>query len=306
VVSLNQKTLSQREIRQRTPWVLAFLLLVNFGLMAYDARDAETKERTIRVWAQTVASIIQSPVASVGNASSGFFGSIFEMRTAVAERDAFRERVNQLESQLIEKQNLASENERLRGILNLPKLPNYQTLPSEVIARDPSAWFNLITINRGRASGVDVNMPVVTGEGVVGRVVATSPMTAQVMLLTDDRSGVGALVGQVGASNALGSIQGGNKDLLEMRFVSGQEKIEVGQIVTTAGQDKIYPAGLKIGEVVEVKQGTASSPHTILVKPTGLTSLQDLAVLLYTPPPTPEPDKALPNLKKQGERKQRR
>lgn len=307
MVSLNQKNLSQREIRQQTPWLLAALLLVNFGIMAYDARDTETKERTVRVWMQAVAGFVQRPVSTVGNTTTGFFGSIFEMRNAVSENEGLKQRLNQVESEAIESRNLQAENERLRNLLNLTKTQPYQIVPAEVIGRDPSAWFNMILINRGSTSGVEINMPVVTGDGVVGRVVATSPLTAQVLLLTDDKSAAAAIIGQVGASNALGSIRGGStSDLLEMKYVSGQEKVEAGNIVTTTGQDRIYPAGLKVGEVAEVKSGSVSSPHTIYVKPAApLGSLQDVAVLLYTPPARPEPDKALPNVKKQGDNKRK-
>jgi rod shape-determining protein MreC len=308
VVSLNQKTLSQKEIRQRTPWLLVSLLLLNFGLMAYDARDGETKQRTIRVWAQAIAGFVQQPVASVSSVGTGFFGSIANMTTAVSENDSLKQRVNELESELINKQNLAAENERLKGLLGLQKENAFQTIPAKVIGRDPSAWFDMVTINRGSNAGIDLYMPVVTGDGVVGRVVATSPFTSEVLLLTDDKSAVAAIIGQVGASNALGSVRGSDvREALEMHYVSGQEKIEIGDVVTTTGQDQIYPAGLKVGEVIEIKTGSASSPHTIFVKPTArLSSLQDVSVLLYRSPPRQEPDKTVPNLKKQGENKKKR
>ncbi len=307
MVSLNQSQLSQKEIRQRTPWLFLVLLVLNFALMAYDARDNETKERAVRVWATAAAGFIQRPVSSVTNTGAGFFGAIANMRTAAVENESLRHRVNALESEAIRSRDLAAENERLRGLLTFQQTQPYQIVPAEIIGRDPSAWFNMVMINRGSNAGIDLNMPVVTGEGVVGRVVATSPFTAQVMLLTEERSSVSAIIGQVGESNALGLVKSaGGKDLLEMRYVPGQEKIDVGNIVTTTGQDRIYPAGLKIGEVTEVKTGSAASPHTIFVRPTArLSSLQDVAVLLYRPPARPEPDKALPNVKKQGDNKRK-
>lgn len=307
MVSLNQKNLSQKEIRQRTPWLLALLLLVNFALMAYDARDTQTRERTVRIWAQAIAGFVQRPVATVGNATAGLFGTISQMQTAVGENETLHQRVNQLESERIGAENLQAENERLRSLLNLTKSVSYQSIAAEVIARDPSIWFDLVTINRGSSSGVRVNMPVVTGEGVVGRVMATSPVTSQIILLTNDKSAVGAIVGQIGASNAFGLIQGKGKDTLEMNHVSGQEKVEIGNVISTTGQDRIYPPGLKVGEVVEVKQGSVSSAQTIVVRPTAnLGSLREVAVLLYTPPARPEPEQTLPNVKKQGDRKSKR
>ncbi|MDQ4120547.1 MAG: rod shape-determining protein MreC [Acidobacteriota bacterium] len=306
MVSLTQKNLSQKEIRQRTPWLFAVLLLVNFAVMAYDARDAETKELTVRVWAQAIAGFVQRPVATVSNTMNGFVGTITQMQTAVGENQTLRERVNQLESEKISGQNLQAENERLKSLLGLTKSVSYQSVAAEVIARDPSIWFDLVTINRGSSSGIRVNMPVVTGDGVVGRIYSTSPVTSQVILLTNDQSAVGAIVGQVGASNAFGLIRGKKKEIVEMNHVSGQEKVEVGNIITTTGQDRIYPPGLKVGEVVEVKQGSISSSQTIFVRPTAnLGSLREVAVLLYTPPTRPEPEQILPNAKKLGEKPKR-
>jgi rod shape-determining protein MreC len=91
-----------------------------------------------------------------------------------------------------------------------------------------------------------------------------------------------------------------------MNHVSGQEKVEVGSIITTTGQDRIYPPGLKVGEIVEVKTGSVSSSQAILVRPTAnLGSLREVAVLLYTPTARPEPEQALPNVKKQGDKPKR-
>lgn len=275
--------------------------------MAYDARDPSTKDRTVRIWAQAVAGFVQRPVATVSNGITGVYDSVSQWRTAVGENEVLHQRVGQLEAEKINDQNLQSENERLKSLLNLTKSVPYNSVAADVIARDPSVWFDLVTINRGTSSGIQINMPVVTGEGIVGRVVATSPVTSQIILLTNDKSAVGAIVGQVGASNAFGLVRGKGTDILEMNHVPGQEKVEVGSFIMSTGQDRIYPAGLRIGEVVEVKTGSVASPHTISVRPTAnLGSLRQVAVLLYTPPPRPEPVEALPNVKKQGDKPKKR
>jgi rod shape-determining protein MreC len=84
-----------------------------------------------------------------------------------------------------------------------------------------------------------------------------------------------------------------------MRYVSGLEKVEVGDYVLTTGQDGIYPAGLNVGEVVDLKRGTPTQPHQILIRPSArLDQLQDVAVLLYHPPMRPAPEQSLPNVDK--------
>jgi rod shape-determining protein MreC len=291
---------TQKELRQRAPVWLLGLLIVNFGLMTWDARDAETKQRVLRVWAQAAVSPVQRATTGAGGASVGFFQNIANLRRAQAENEQLRERLATAESELRDAKAARDENERLKSLLDMKQDSQYGVVPARVIARDPSIWFNTVIINRGSSSGVELNMPVATRDGIVGRVVAVSPVTAQVMLITDERAAAGAVVGQLGASNALGSVRGyGKNGLLEMRYVSGLETVNANDYVVTTGQDGVYPPGLNVGTVVEVQQGSATSPHVIRVKPSArLDSLSEVAVLQYRPPQRNAPDRALPNVDK--------
>lgn len=284
-----------------TPWVMAALLLGNFVLMAYDARQGDSNQRIIRVWAQTVADFVQSPVTTITSSVSEYFRSISTLRTAQTENDVMKEEIQKLEVEKQKAQGITSENERLRSLLDLKEKSKYDFLSAQVIGRDASAWFSTSIIDRGSLDGVKLNMPVVTNGGLVGRVTAVSPLTAQVDLITKDKSGVGAVIGELGVSNTLGVITGsGKKDLLEMGYVPGNVEVEVGEVVYTTGQDGIYPAGLKLGEVVEVRPGSATVPKQIFVRPSaGLSSMQEVAVLLYEPPPRPKYEESLPNAVKQ-------
>ena len=291
---------TQKEIRQRAPWWLAGLLVVQLGLMAYDARDGVTKQRMIRVWGQALISPFQRATTGVGNAGSGLFQYLSNLRNAAAENAQLKQRIEQMETELSQLRANRDENERLRALLGFKENSQYKSVTASVIARDPSLWFDTVTINRGSSDGIELNMPVVTPSGIVGRVVTLSPWTAQVMLITDERAAAGAVVGQLGQSNALGSVKGlGNNGLLEMRYVSGLEEVNPGDYVVTTGQDGIYPPGISVGEVVEVKKGTATTPHTIYIKPGArLNALEEVAVLFYHPPQTGTPDKVLPNVEK--------
>jgi rod shape-determining protein MreC len=268
--------------------------------MAIDARDFETRQRRIRVWAQTAAGPFQNVSSRAGGATSGLFHQIVNFRSAAEENERLRDQVTAMQSELRNAHEKVAENERLRALLNLKEQTGYNNVPARVIGRDPSVWFNTVTIDRGSASGVAVNMPVVAGGGIVGRVITVSPWASQVMLITDEKAGVGGIVGQLGQSGALGSIRGGGeKGVVEMRYVSGLEQVEVGDYVLTTGQDGIYPAGLNVGEVVELKRGSATQPHQILIRPSArLDQLQDVAVLLYQAPQRPAPEQSLPNIDK--------
>lgn len=280
-----------------TPWLVVVLLLGNFLLMAFDARQVNSGQRIIRVWAQTAADFVQSPVTTVTSAVSGYFASISNLRSAQSENDQLKQKIQELEVELKSREDQNLENERLRGLLNLKERSEYKVLNARIIGRDPSVWFDSSIINRGSLDGVKLNMPVVTNGGLVGRVTAVGPLTAQVDLITRDKSGVGAIVGELSGSGVLGVVAGTSKrNVVEMRYVSGSTDVQVGQTVYTSGQDGIYPAGLKVGEIVEVRSGSATVPHQIFIKPSsGIDSMQEVAVLLYEPPQRQEFEQKIPN-----------
>jgi rod shape-determining protein MreC len=289
---------TQKEIRQRAPIWLVTLLVANLIIMAVDARDADGRQKILRVWTQAFASPLQSTSSKVTGATSGFFQQIWNFRRTARENEQLRERLTQVETELHTAQQSAAENERLKELLKLNEQSEIKSVPARVIARDPSVWFNTITINRGTSSGIAVNMPVVTAGGIVGRVITVSPWASQVMLITDEKAGAGAVVGQLG-SGALGSVKGRadlGVALIEMRYVSGLEKVETGDYVMTTGQDGIYPPGLNVGRVVDVKSGTATTAHQILIQPGAqLDRLEEVAVLLYHPPPRSVPEQTPQN-----------
>ncbi len=297
---------SQKEVWQLTPWLMIALLLGNFILMAFDAKEINSGQRIIRVWTQVAADFVQSPVTTVSSVVSNYFRSIASLRSAQTENDLLKQRVQELELEIKQTEELTAENQRLKSLLNLKEQSQFKVLPAKIIGRDPSIWFDSSIINRGSLDGIKLNMPVVTDGGLVGRVTAVSPLTAQVDLITRDKSGLGAVIGEIGTSNALGVVTGtGTKELLEMRYVPGSIEVQSGTPVYTTGQDGIYPKGLKVGEIVEVRSGSATVTHQIFIRASAqLNSMQEVGVLIYEPPPRPEFDQKLPNAVKDEKKKQ--
>ncbi|MGI8733770.1 MAG: rod shape-determining protein MreC [Pyrinomonadaceae bacterium] len=293
-------TRTQKEIRQRAPIWLVMLLFANFVVMAVDARDRFSQQQTYKGLVQAFFSPIQTATSWVSGTGGGFFRQIVSFRSTANENEILRQRLAETELELRNMREAKNENYRLQGLLALKAEAGPEKVYARVIARDASVWFNTIMINRGSSAGVALNMPVITPGGIVGRVVAVSPVTAQVMLITDEKAAAGAIIGQLGGSGALGSVRGlGNSGLVEMRYVSGLQKVDAGDYILTTGQDGIYPPGLNVGEVIEVRPGTATEPHQIYIRPSArLDQLTEVAVLLYHPPQRPAPEQTLPNVDK--------
>ena len=287
---------SQKQVWKLTPWLMIALLLSNFVLMAYSAKT-DSQQSVLRVWTQTAADFVQSPVTTVSSGVANYFQRISSLRTAQSENDVLKQKIQELEVELQSKESLTVEAQRLRSLLELKEQTDFKIKSAQIIGRDPSAWFDTMIINRGSSDGVRLNMPIVSKGGLVGRVSAVSFLTAQIYLITKEKVSEGGIIGELGTSNALGVISGtGKKELLEMGYVPGSVEVKVGDSVYTTGQEGIYPAGLKIGEIVEVRTGSATVPQQIFIKPSAnFSSLEEVAVLLYEPPPRPEYDKSVPN-----------
>jgi rod shape-determining protein MreC len=288
---------SQKQVWRTTPWLMIALLLGNFILMLWSAKTGDSDQRVIRTWSLALANFVQSPVSTASSAVTGYFQSLANIKNAAGENDQLKQRIQQLEVEVQSKENLSSENERLKTLLNLKEETNYPILTAKIIGRDPSGWFNDAVINQGSYNGVKLNMPVVANGGLVGRITAVSPLTAQVTLVTNEKFGAGAVIGEIGTSSALGVVNGvSDRELMEMRYVPGSIEVQPGQMVFTTGQDGIYPPGLKLGEIVDVSGGSATTAKTILIKPSGgLNSMQEVAVLLYEAPIRQKFEQSLPN-----------
>ena len=123
------------------------------------------------------------------------------------------------------------------------------------------------------------------------------PLQSEVTLLTDKDQAVPVQIVRTGLRSVIYGTPKG--DTLDLRFVPISADVQTGDELVTSGLDGIYPPGLSVGEVVQVKSGTATQPHEILIRPgANLEQLDEVAVLLYHPPARPAPEQTLPNVDK--------
>ncbi|MBI3605402.1 MAG: rod shape-determining protein MreC [Nitrospirae bacterium] len=145
------------------------------------------------------------------------------------------------------------ENLRLRQLLNLsPPVPLSLTA-AEVIMRDPSNWYQSLTINKGARDGVLPGMGVVSPFGVVGRVLKSGARSAVVQLMTDRNSAVPALISR---TRDEGMLEGTERGLARMKYLNVDLKLAVGDQVLTSGLTPAFPKGFLIGNIVRIDQRT--------------------------------------------------
>jgi rod shape-determining protein MreC len=172
------------------------------------------------------------------------------------------------------------ENERLRLLLDFKEAQEIDTLPARVIAEDASSWFRTVTIDKGSEQGVVEGLSVVVAEGVVGRVVRSSPKFARVLLITDASSAVASLL----QNNRARGVCRGQGENLVFDFVLRQEEIKVGDRVVTSGMGGVFPKGLVIGNVKSVDRQEFGLFQAIEVLPAvDFSHLEEVLVLLRSP-----------------------
>ncbi len=208
---------------------------------------------------------------------------------------ALQAQVTQLQSQVIELQQQLSEAQVLYSLLDFARArPDNQYVAASVIGRDTNPFISYILIDQGSDAGLRHGMPVVTNQGLVGRIDAVTAGGARVQLITDVGSVVNIRVqsSQVEAS-MIGSVTGD----LSLEMLPTNARLSVGDVVLTSGLGGSYPANIFVGQVSSVSQSAGELSETVIVQPiVDFSSLKAVLVITnFTPVdtapliPTPAP-----------------
>ena len=175
------------------------------------------------------------------------------------QNEQFRRENAGLKVQLQRQQELDRENERLRAMLAFQKRAPWKLKAAHVIGRDPANWWRNVQIDLGRRDGLRPDLPVLTQEGLVGRISEVSETRARVVLLGDPNCRVSALVRdpQTRKSVDMGVIAGGlgvlDESMVELSYLSHSSEARPGHVVQTSGMGGIFPTGINIGQIVDLR-----------------------------------------------------
>lgn len=243
------------EVIPRRPTLLFIVVLsLLFVLMSLSSRTryiGETRtlfERTV----MTIFSPVPKMVNWIGGTAEDMYHGYLDMRRAVSENLELRRKVATLTTENVKLRQTESDLRRLRNLLHYSEQFNMQTSMAHTIMIDTSGRFKAVIIDRGSGDGVQVNDAIVNANGLVGRVVLTTPDMAKVQLLTDNNSAIGSLIER---TRRQGVIRGDGTSIVEMHDVPALADVKVGDRVLTAGIDGIYPKGIPIGVIAEAQQG---------------------------------------------------
>ncbi len=218
----------------------------------------------------SIFSPVQKALYSATDAIGDFFNRIFSGSDVQAENLQLEAKVAELEGQLADYSEIKAENDRLKALLNFDaNITNLERKTAHVIGKAPGHWFNVFIIDVGMANGIKKDMPVVNGDGLIGRVLQTGANYSRVLAIIDSSSGVSGIVER---TRDLGTISGSNTagdeaPLLTMSNLPLDADLIPGDKVITSGLAGIFPKGVAVGEVVEVSQSNDGMRNEAIVKP---------------------------------------
>ncbi|UXH78202.1 rod shape-determining protein MreC [Roseateles amylovorans] len=146
---------------------------------------------------------------------------------------------------------LQAENQRLRALLDLREALPVKSLAAEVLYEAADPFSRRIVIDRGSHRGVRLGAPVVNDSGVLGQVTRVYPLSAEVTLLTDREATIPVLNTR---TQQRGVAYGGERGVMELRFIAANADIKPGDALATSGLDGVYPPGLPVAKVAEVER----------------------------------------------------
>jgi rod shape-determining protein MreC len=281
---------STRRIRS-TRLLLVGLLLASLVTITLDARGG--REGPLSAVGRVGAAVIgplQEGVAAVFRPIGSWITNVFRAGSLAEENAALEEEMNLLRREQQEILSYRRENEELRDALELRDRLGFETVGAQVVGEAVGNFEWSIYVDRGSVDDVTVDTPVMTGEGLVGRVTEVYPSTSKVLLIIDPDSGVSARLARTGER---GVIEGQREEALRMELVDPEADIRPGETVETSGYqleeglEGLYPSAIPIGVVERVQPDEEDVTLEVLVRPNvDFSALTNVLLVTETGPTT--------------------
>ena len=264
-----------------TFWILIILIFFAIFLLSSNLgkkRSWSSSEQVIVSVVAPIQGFIKKTVQSTEDIWQKYFGLInvrTENLNIKKENDALKRENAWFKEAL-------ATHQRLKSLLQFKETIDQPVLAAQVIGRDPTGWFESVIIDKGKNSGLKVNMPVVNAEGVVGRLVSVSANHAKVLLIIDQNSSVDCIIQR---SRDNGIVKGLSRKVCTLDYVLKASDVIGGDMIVTSGLGRVFPKGVPVGEVIEVVTMPGDLFKKIKVKPmVNFSKLEELLVILKEDP----------------------
>ncbi len=269
--------------RYKNLLVLLGVLLAQFIALAVQVRSpaggSDGKGNLLlRHWVVALVAPPEKAVVHTGSDARGFWGDYIDLRHTREENQALHEEVNRLRLEQAGLLEDARQGQRLQALLAFKEHYVSATVPAQVIGTAGSDQARVLYIDKGARDGLAVDQPVITPDGIVGKIKEVFPHTAQVLEINDQSSGAGVLLEKTRLRGVLRGNAYGQPQVID---ILPDERIKPGEPVLTSGGDQIFPRGLPVGTVEKVVADPEREPYVdIVLKPAAnLSHLEEVLVV---------------------------
>lgn len=260
--------------------VLAVVLSLQLLGLAVQVRKntGSDSSRLIRVWAIGAVSPFEKALVWAQNSTRNVWHNYLYLRGVRAENRDLRSQIEQMRIEQVRMAQDADQARRLQTLLAFKEQFISQTRAAQVIGSSGSEQSRSVFIDKGENDGIKADMSVITADGIVGKVLRAYSSTSLVLLISDQTSGVGAILEK---SRLQGIVRGISSGEVVLEKVMSDEQVSAGELILTSGGDRIFPKGMPIGRVTKVLPPKGGDPFLwIQVKPSAnLGKLEEVLVV---------------------------
>ena len=261
--------------RFRNLTILLVVILAQLVLLAYQVKSNQDVP-LIRVWSVTAVTPIAKVLEVLRHYTIGFVEDYFVLVHVREDNRRLQEESGKLK---MENQFLRTElqtADRAQALSAFQSRTPSRTIPARIIGTGTGVNSKVVFVDQGTSKGVQRGMAVVTPDGIVGRVLASYPTASQVLLVTDPTFAAGVISQK---NRVHGTLKGNGQSKCLIDYVQNEEKVEVGEVFYTSGDDRVFPKGMPAARVTAVRNGEGSKQ--IFVVPTGFQNgLEEVLIVL--------------------------
>ncbi|HHV97917.1 MAG TPA: rod shape-determining protein MreC [Clostridiaceae bacterium] len=261
--------------------ILATVVLIVVIRISMNKADSFTGIRNV---ISVPLSPIQEFLTNAGQRVEDFFTLFKEIKNLKEENEILKIKINELEKENRELKSYKDKIEELKQALNLKdKFEDYEVIGANVIAKEPGNWFYVFKIDIGSRDGVEVDYPVVSStNGLVGRIISVDNNSSKVMSIIDENSTVSGWVVKSGGGHVIvrGDLLLKEEGLCSINYITINVDVAVGDVIETSGLGGVYPKGIIIGRVKEIRESNNELERNAIIQPeVDFKGLQEVFVL---------------------------
>lgn len=249
-------------IKRITLVIIVTICIISFFLISYQAKG-------LIKFSKINLSPLISPVNYVTNFAS-------DLLHCQEENKKLKEQLYQIILQQKSSYELMEENRRLKSLLGLKEREKQILTLATIIKRGSNKFLKTFWIDKGSEHGIKTGMPVITLNGLVGKVIFISSNSSEVLALTDPNFSVSV---RVERTRAEGILSGTGTNLCRLKYIPLEEDIMVGDRLITSGTDGIFPEGIKVGVVKKVDRKNGFFQNLEIIPYQADSKIEEVAII---------------------------